>query len=163
MDLLMKTSRSMLAIRKLFVPLVLLAACTDDAPMHPTVLPTGVYALGESPDISLPLPFPILGLTGRVSHSLLGETIMFGAPGRVTRVRTIHRVLDGEESTYTMEFEQEYQIWGDSIELGRFTPCSANEYCIGNDAGRISVDRIELRSPSLQTGSWPPRAVFRRQ
>jgi hypothetical protein len=148
---------------KLIIPLALLGACGDYGPLHPEYRPTGAYDLRESPDVSLPYPFPILGSTDNVSHSLLGETLTFTADGVVTRVRTIQRILNGKDSTYTIELQQEYRMWGDSIEVGRSPLCGATEYCIGNDAGRISVDGIELRSPSLQTGQRPPRARYLRR
>jgi hypothetical protein len=82
--------------------------------------------------------------------------------------------VDGNSfSLPSSEFQIRLAAWTEAIdpmfalreevgreEVGRFSPCGATEYCIGNDAGRISVDGIDLRSPSLQRGQWPLRARY---
>lgn len=141
----------------LLLPLLALA-CRSDAVMDPTPPVHGTFVLAQID--GEPSPYALAGYAS--SASLLSESLRFAPSGQVDRIRTIRQVQNGEEQVRTESHRQEFRLWGDSIEIGRFDLCSPTEFCIGNDGGRVTSDGLSLRSPSHQTGQQRPEVLYRR-
>ena len=118
------------------VALTSAVACHDaTSPSPPT--PERVYVL-ESVS-GAPLPANLGGST-----TVVWSTLSLSDAGAATTVDHIKSEFQNVSSENTYVRHQQYKVFGDSIEIGSFTPCPPGADCIGNTKGTISDSNVSL-------------------
>ena len=125
-----------LVCRKSF-PLLLLAtlACVDTT--APVRIPAS-FGLANINGRALPAPsHPSLN----AGPTVLAAYVILDASGKA-RMFERQREIDGTISEATNIFD--YEITGDQIEIGSFSPCGETANCVGTYKGTISNDALSL-------------------
>ena len=120
------------------------ASCSSDPLGVQSIV--GGYYLERVSDNQLPFVFSV---SASERYSLLGESLYFDGKGVVSRTQGVRyeNTETGQVRTDNTTVSANYRVNGDSIEIGRFSPCPINALCIANDAGLIEVGRLLVRSP----------------